>query len=202
MRRIRRSIAPLLACGLAAACLLAGATAQASDHTPPVAQTLAPTAIAGTVIVLHGTVDAGHQRSTYWFEVGPTTAYGSATPPVTIKANGPVPVMGIMAGLLKSGTYHARLVARNDDGLSLGADVTFTGAGLIPAANPPAPGSNPGDDPGSDPASDSDPDTDVDAGAAPRSPRPRRPSSARPSPSPRRPATCSSACPAPRAPSC
>jgi hypothetical protein len=166
VQRILRSIAPLLASGLAAACVLASATAQASDHTPPVAQTLAPTAIAGTLIVLHGTVDTGHQRSTYWFEVGPTTAYGSTTQPATLKGNGPMPVMGLMAGLAKSGTYHARLVARNDDGLSLGADVTFTGAGLIPAANPPAPGTNAGTDPGSDPA-DSDPDPDADAGAAP-----------------------------------
>jgi hypothetical protein len=147
--------------------VLVGATAQASDHTPPVAQTLAPTSIAGALIVLHGTVDPGRQRSTYWFEVGPTTAYGSTTQPVTVKANGPVPVMGVVSGLLKSGTYHARLVARNEDGLSLGADVSFTGAGLIPTANPPAPGSNPGDDPGSDAPQDSDSDPETGAGAAP-----------------------------------
>ena len=73
---------------------------------------------------------------------------------------------GVVSGLLKGGTYHARLVARNDDGLSLGADIAFTGAGLIPAVNVPAllPGSTargrplrPGSDPGTDP----------DAGSAP-----------------------------------
>ena len=37
--------------------------------------------------------------------------------------------MSVVSGLLKGGTYHARLVARNDDGLSLGADVTFTASG-------------------------------------------------------------------------
>ncbi len=144
-----------------AACALAGATAQASDQTPPVAQTLAPTSLAGAVIVLHGTVDAGRQKTTYWFEVGPTTAYGSTTQPATMNKKGPVPVMAIVPGLLKSGTYHARLVARNDDGVSLGADVIFTGAGLIPAANPPAPGSNAGADPNSDPGSDPDPGADT-----------------------------------------
>jgi hypothetical protein len=166
VKRNRRFIVPLLA-ALAAACTLAAATAQADSKGPPVAQTLPPTSVAGTLIVLHGTVDTGHQRSTYWFEVGPTTAYGSTTQPATIKANGPVPVMSFVSGLLKAGTYHARLVARNDDGLSLGADVTFTGAGLIPTANPPAPGGNAGDDPSSDPGSDSDPHPGADIGGAP-----------------------------------
>ena len=77
-------------------------------------------------------------------------------------------VMSVVSGLLKGGIYHARLVARNEDGLSLGADVTFTGAGLIPAVNVPAPlpGSTPAGEP-SDPPSDSDPGTDPDAASAP-----------------------------------
>ncbi|HEX6698817.1 MAG TPA: hypothetical protein VF080_18540 [Solirubrobacteraceae bacterium] len=146
---------PVLA-ALAAACALAAASAQADSKTPPVAQTLAPTGFAGTVVVLHGTVDAGDQPTTYWFDVGPTTAYGSTTQPVTIDQNVPVPVMSLVSGLRKTGTYHARLVARNHDGLSLGADVTFTGAGLVPAAALPAPppaggtGTEDATDPGSD----------------------------------------------------
>ena len=151
----------LLACGLAAACALAGATAQASDETAPVAQTLAPTGFAGVVVVLHGTVDAGHQRTAYWFEVGPTTAYGSTTQPVTIDKDQPVPVNNVVSGLLKGATYHARLVARNSDGLSLGADVSFTIGAPNPGADAPAP--PPGGDtgsgggPGSLPASDKHP---------------------------------------------
>ena len=150
---------------LAAACAPAAATAQASDHTAPSAQTLAPAPVAG-VVVLHGTVDAGHQKTTYWFEVGPTTAYGSTTQPGTLDKKDPVAVMSVVSGLLKGGTYHARLVARNDDGLSLGADVAFTGAGLIPAVNVPAllPGSTPAGGPS---GQDSDPGTDPDAGSAP-----------------------------------
>ena len=151
----------LLACGLAAACALAGATAQASDETAPVAQTLAPTGFAGVVVVLHGTVDAGHQRTTYWFEVGPTTAYGSTTQPVTIDKDHPVAVASVVSGLLQGATYHARLVARNGDGLSLGADVSFTIGAPNPGADAPAP--PPGGDtgsgggPGSPPASDRHP---------------------------------------------
>jgi hypothetical protein len=147
---------PLLA-ALAVACALAAASAQADSKRPPVAQTLAPTDFAGTAVILHGTVDAGHQRTTYWFDVGPTTAYGSTTQSVTINKKDPVPVMSLVSGLLKTGTYHARLVARNDDGLSLGADVTFTGAGLVPAVAVPAPkagGTGADDGSGTGPGSD------------------------------------------------
>jgi hypothetical protein len=130
-------IAPLVA-AVAAACALSAASAQAHDEGPPVAQTLAATGLRGTVVVLHGVVDDGHQKTRYWFEIGATTAYGATTQPVTIDKDAPVAVTSLVSGLLATGTYHARLVARNDDGLSLGADVTFTGAGLIPAASPPS----------------------------------------------------------------
>jgi hypothetical protein len=142
-----------------AACVLAGPTAQASDQTPPVAQTLAPTGFAGVVVVLHGTVDPGHQRTTYWFELGPTTAYGASTQPVTIDKDHPVNATSVVAGLLKGGTYHARLVARSSAGLSLGADVSFAVGAPNPAAKPPTPptanGNGGGD--GSGPASGEDP---------------------------------------------
>ena len=161
MRRFHRSI--FLVPAALAACVLAGATAQASDQTPPVAQTLAPTGFAGVVVVLHGTVDPGHQRTTYWFEIGPTTAYGSTTQPVTIDTGHPVAVTGVVSGLVMGATYHARLVARNGDGPSLGADVSFTNAAPNPAANaptlPPGAGAGPGAGPDSGPAAGQDPDS-------------------------------------------
>ena len=165
-------MAPMLA-ALIAACSLAAATAQADNRAAPVAVTLAPTGIAGAVAVLHGTVDAGDQRTTYWFEVGPTTAYGSSTQPATLDRKGVKPVVSVVSGLLKSGTYHARLVARNDDGLSLGADVTFTTPGLIPAPSVPAPlpgngnGNRPASNPGEDASSGDDSDAGDDAGSTP-----------------------------------
>jgi hypothetical protein len=157
VRRLHRSI--FLVPAALAACALAGTTAQASDQTPPVAKTLAPTAFAGVVVVLHGTVDPGHQRTTYWFEIGTTTRYGTATEPVTIDQDHPVNATSVVAGLLKGGTYHARLVARSSAGLSLGADVSFAVGAPNPAANAPAPppGNGPGDGSGSGPASGQDP---------------------------------------------
>jgi hypothetical protein len=106
----------LVPAALVAACALAVATAQADSDTAPVAQTLAPTDIADTVVKLHGTVDAGDQQTGYWFEIGPTTAYGSSTQPAVVGGRDPVPVLSVVSGLFKGGTYHARLVARNDDG--------------------------------------------------------------------------------------
>ena len=115
------------------------ATAEAHDDTAPLARTLAAMQVAGTSAVLHGTVDAGKQRTTYWFEVGPTTAYGASTQSGTTDKSEPVSVQASVSGLAKGTTYHARLVARNDDGLSLGADTTFTTAGAIPTPIAPSP---------------------------------------------------------------
>ena len=84
-----------------------------------------------------------------------------------------------VSGLAKGTTYHARLVARNDDGLSLGADTTFTTPGGDPDARravaaaawrrPPAPATR---------------TPTPTTGPRPCSRRPRRPSSARASASP------------------
>jgi hypothetical protein len=160
VQTIRRFLVPALA-ALAAVCALAAASAQASDETAPVAQTLAPTGFAGVVVVLHGAADPGGQRTTVWFEIGPTTAYGSTTQPVTIDKDHPVPVNSVVTGLRKGTTYHARLVARNGDGLSQGADVSFTLGVPNAAANGSAPpggdGTGAGNDPGSAPASDQRP---------------------------------------------
>jgi hypothetical protein len=179
VRRFHRSI--FLVPAALAACVLAGATAQASDQTPPVAQTLAPTGFAGVVVVLHGTVDPGHQRTTYWFEIGPTTAYGATTQPVTIDKDDPVNANSVVAGLLKGATYHARLVARSSAGLSRGADVSFAVGALNPPANAPTPppgdgnGSDSGDDSGSGSPAGQDPASSKGKPSAPVLAPPARP---------------------------
>jgi hypothetical protein len=151
-------IVPLLA-ALLAACALAAATAEAHDKAAPVAQTLAPTGVANTSAVLHGRVDPGGQKTTYWFEIGPTTDYGASTQPDTADKDFTVPAQSPVSGLVKGATYHARLVARNDDGLSLGADTTFTTGVGIPTANAPAPLPGRGDE--------ADPDSGDEPGPAP-----------------------------------
>jgi hypothetical protein len=139
---------------LVAAGALAAATAQADNHkSAPLAQTLAPAAITNTSAVLNGTIDAGRQQTTYWFDVGLTELYGARTQSDTTNRNGPVDVQSSVSGLVKGVTYHVRLVAINADGLSRGADAAFTPGAAIPTPAAPAP--LPADD---------DPDTDDDTG--------------------------------------
>jgi hypothetical protein len=126
---------------LAAVCALAAASAQADSKTAPTAQTLAPTDVTSTSALLHGSVYAGRQKTTYWFDIGPTKAYGAHTQPDEVNKSTPVAVQSSVSGLTKGSVYHVRLVAINDDGLSLGADMTFTAAAPVapPAAVAPAP---------------------------------------------------------------
>ena len=150
------------------------------------AQTLAPSDVTNTSATLHGTVDADRRRTTYWFEIGPTTAYGAHTQAATTDKKDPVDVQSSVSGLTKGAVYHVRLVARNDDGLSLGADLTFT-ASAAGRAHPCAPATS-----GAARDGWSERRSRMRA-QAPRPPShpPRRPSSARASASTSRPGACS-----------
>ena len=93
----------------------------------PTALTQAPTGVTPLSATLNGSIDSNVLNpTTYFFEYGTTTAYGSRTP----DAGAPAPV-GLQAvsanldGLRTSVTYHARLVARNAIGTTFGADQTF-----------------------------------------------------------------------------
>ena len=77
--------------------------------------------------MLHGLVNPRTRKTTYWFEVGTTLAYGTTTNPASAgKGDKPVTVTAGIGGLEPATTYHVRLVASNDRGVSTGADVTFT----------------------------------------------------------------------------
>jgi hypothetical protein len=130
---------------LAAAGALAVATAQAHDNDDgPLAQTLAPSDVTNTSATLHGTVDADRRQTTYWFDIGPTTAYGAHTQAATTDKKDPVDVQSTVSGLTKGAVYHVRLVALNSHGLSLGADLTFTAsAPVAPTLAPPLPAAPP-----------------------------------------------------------
>ncbi|WP_022930181.1 hypothetical protein [Patulibacter americanus] len=90
-----------------------------------------------TTAVLVGTVDPEGLATTHRFEYGPTTAYGSATPEGTLPVGGaPVTVSGALDGLAPRTTYHARLVATNARGTTVGPDVTFTTTSIDVLAPP------------------------------------------------------------------
>jgi hypothetical protein len=87
---------------------------------------------------LVGSLRADLVPTSYHFEYGPTTAYGSATPATdTGVVFGALPVAATLDGLTPGTTYHFRLVATNKGGVREGLDQSFT----TPAAAPGAPSS-------------------------------------------------------------
>jgi hypothetical protein len=99
---------------------------------PPVVSTGGIEAVGETSVTLTGVVDPEGLASTYRFEYGPSTAYGSSWPLVQVFAGNGTVAQGVaidVPNLQPGVTYHYRLVASNEDGTSYGADQTFTTPG-------------------------------------------------------------------------
>src|SRR5205814_915731 len=102
----------------------------------PGATTRAATGVTATTATLNGTVDPNKQETTYHFDYGKTTAYGSSTTAQgPVKGNSGKSVSSQLTQLAPSTTYHFRLVAVNASGTAQGADLTFTT--LAPGQPPP-----------------------------------------------------------------
>ena len=117
--RIRALVATL------AALLLVTASAEAKV---PTANTGGASQITQTTAHLAGSVKPNGQDTTWHFEYGTTTAYGTNTP-----EQGPIPagagttaVAADIGGLQPGTVYHYRLVATNASGVVPGKDRTFT----------------------------------------------------------------------------
>ena len=102
----------------------------------PVATTGNATAIAPTSATLNGTVNPEGQATTYYFEYGTTSSYGSQTAMTAAGAgSADLKVLGQVTSLASNTTYHYRLVATNASGTTLGSDVSFkTPKPPVPAA--------------------------------------------------------------------
>jgi hypothetical protein len=89
--------------------------------------------VADTGAVLEGTVNPNGTATHYFFEWGPSTAYG-ASGPSQLAGSGvkPLAVHIYASRLLSRTTYHYRLVAVNAVGTVAGADATFTTTGSSP----------------------------------------------------------------------
>lgn len=108
-----------------AASLLITAAAQAAV---PTANTGNANNLTQTSAKLHGTVKPNSEATTYHFEYGTTTAYGTVTPeagPVAAGA-GSTEVTADIGSLAPGTVYHYRLVATNASGTTSGKDRTFT----------------------------------------------------------------------------
>jgi Ca2+-binding RTX toxin-like protein len=96
---------------------------------PPVADTDAAGDVKGSTATLNATIDAEGAATSYRFEYGTTTAYGSYAPFFPGLAGSgvdPVAVSQALSGLQPGTTYHYRIVAWSEFGEVEGEDQTFT----------------------------------------------------------------------------
>ena len=109
----------------------AGTTAGA-DKTfvtaePPAAVTSAASSIGTTSAKLNGSVDPNGRATTFYFEFGTSTAYGTKTSSSSAGSGSSSTNVSKAVNGLNSGTlYHFRVVATSDAGTVAGSDRTFT----------------------------------------------------------------------------
>jgi Ca2+-binding RTX toxin-like protein len=104
---------------------------------PPTATTAAATEVKGQKATFNGSVDPESQATTYQFEYGTTTSYGTAIPvPAASAGSGTTPaaVNQAVTGLTSNTTYHYRIVATNPTGQTYGEDQSFTTLKLATAS--------------------------------------------------------------------
>ena len=76
--------------------------------------------------MLNGFVTPKGAATTYYFQYGTSSLYGSVTPAGTVAAgSGRVKVTAAVGGLAPVTTYHYRLVAQNSQGVARGNHRTF-----------------------------------------------------------------------------
>lgn len=106
-----------------------GADGLFSTSSPPGVVTGGASDVTGTGATLQGTVDPNGRATTWYFELGTSTGYGTRT---TVRNAGSgttgVGVSAPVSGLQTGRTYHYRLVATSDAGTTRGADRTVVAA--------------------------------------------------------------------------
>ena len=92
----------------------------------PAVVTAPASAVTVSSATLNGSVDPNGRATTWHFEYGTSTSYGSNTATKSGgSGNGSTPVSAQLTGLTAGRTYHFRLVATSDAGATHGADATF-----------------------------------------------------------------------------
>lgn len=110
----------------------AAGTTNGADQTAmtvglPDARTGAARSISGAAATLTGSIDSRGRATTWYFEYGTTTGYGTRTATQSIDAKpGDRNAAVILSNLKPSTTYHFRIVATSDAGTTRGIDQAFT----------------------------------------------------------------------------
>jgi hypothetical protein len=102
----------------------------------PLVNTGGPSGVTQSQATLAGAIDPQGWDTTYHFEYGTSTAYGSSWPTLDIDEGaliGSQPVSILLQNLSPNTTYQYRLVATNGGGTAYGADGTFTTAEYPPS---------------------------------------------------------------------
>ena len=148
MRVLSRMVGVLVGVVLLAFAGTAWADDDDDDDKPPTVFGTAVSDVTSSSALLKGFVNPNERSTTYFFEYGPTAAYGSQTLPPGSAGNddSPKPVSVTVTGLLASTGYHYRLVATNNKGMTRGPDRSFTTLAAAPGV--PDPGTDPGTTPG------------------------------------------------------
>jgi streptogramin lyase len=93
----------------------------------PAATTEGASAVGTVAATVSGIVDPYGADTSYAFQYGTTTSYGSATASqIRRSGSGPAAVASDLTGLRRGTLYHYRVVATSAAGTSFGADGTFT----------------------------------------------------------------------------
>ncbi|HEU5062663.1 MAG TPA: PASTA domain-containing protein [Solirubrobacterales bacterium] len=112
-----------------------GASGVVTKVAAATAATSAASALKSTSAILNGVVNPNLSATTFRFEYGTTTAYGSQTPAAAVGSDSSNhPVAQIIGGLKPNTTYHFRVVATDGIGfVTAGADMAFkTPACIVP----------------------------------------------------------------------
>jgi hypothetical protein len=118
-----------------------GADISLYTGTSAAAETAPATTVGESGATLNGIVNPWGSETKYYFEYGPTLAYGSRTQEVNLGSEQhPVEASAAIVGLSRNTRYHYRIVASNATATNYGADVSFyTGTpSLQPAEGPKA----------------------------------------------------------------
>lgn len=101
-----------------------------STSSAPAVTTGAASSIGATSATLNGTVDPNGRNTSWYFEYGTSTSYGTKTPAHGAgSGSASVSVAAPIGGLKTGRKYHFRLVATNDAGTKRGADRSFVASG-------------------------------------------------------------------------
>jgi hypothetical protein len=103
----------------------------------PLAITGAASGISVNEATITGTINPQGKETSYRFEYGTNTAYGTQAFGTVLPEQGEQTVTLSLRGLDSNTTYHYRLVVSNPAGTSEGEDETFTTPGILdPLVNP------------------------------------------------------------------